>query len=77
MTTLVLLSLLGFAVLFLGAFDQKKLLLPVSITGMIAALLRMHSTGERTLPGISKKLNNPLQFYTDTDFVVPRDINLG
>lgn len=37
MTTLVLLSLLGFAVLFLGAFDQKKLLLPVSITGMIAA----------------------------------------
>lgn len=39
MTTLVLLSLLGFAVLFLGAFDQKKLLLPVSITGMIAAFI--------------------------------------
>jgi len=32
---------------------------------------------EQTLPGISKKLTNPLQYYTDTDFVVPRDINLG
>jgi hypothetical protein len=32
---------------------------------------------QKTLPGISQKLTNPLQFYTDTDFVVPRDINLG
>lgn len=32
---------------------------------------------ERRMPGISKKLSNLLEFYTDTDFVVPRDINLG
>ena len=37
MSTLVLLSLLGFLVLFLGAFDQKKLLLPVAILGLVAA----------------------------------------
>jgi hypothetical protein len=32
---------------------------------------------EKQLPGISNFLTNPLQFYTDTDFIVPRDINLG
>lgn len=32
---------------------------------------------EQRMPGISKKLSNLLEFYTDTDFVVPRDINLG
>jgi NADH-quinone oxidoreductase subunit N len=37
MTTLVLLSLLGFLILFLGAFDQKKLILPVAVIGLIAA----------------------------------------
>ena len=30
---------------------------------------------ETTLPGISNKLNNPLEFYTDTEFIVPADIN--
>jgi len=39
MSTLVLLSLLGFLILFLGAFNQKKLLLPVAITGLIAAFI--------------------------------------
>ena len=32
---------------------------------------------EQRMLGISKKLSNLLEFYTDTDFVVPRDINLG
>ena len=32
---------------------------------------------ERRMPGISSKLSNLLEFYIDTDFVVPRDINLG
>lgn len=32
---------------------------------------------ERRMPGITSKLSNLLEFYTDTDFVVPRDINLG
>lgn len=30
---------------------------------------------EQTIPGISNTLSNPLQYYTDTDFVVPKDIN--
>jgi hypothetical protein len=32
---------------------------------------------EKFMPGLSTKLSNLLEFYTDTDFVVPRDINLG
>lgn len=34
-------------------------------------------TAEQQMPGISKKLDNLLELYTDTDFVVPRDINIG
>jgi hypothetical protein len=30
---------------------------------------------ESRIPGISMFLNNPIQYYTDTEFVVPRDIN--
>ena len=32
---------------------------------------------ERQMPGIATKLSNLLEFYTDSDFVVPRDINIG
>ena len=39
MSTLVLLSLLGFLVLFLGAYGMKKILLPVVITGLAAAFV--------------------------------------
>jgi NADH-quinone oxidoreductase subunit N len=39
MTTLVLLSLLGFLVLFVGAFNQKKAVLPVVVLGLIAAFI--------------------------------------
>jgi NADH-quinone oxidoreductase subunit N len=39
MSTLVILSLLGFLILFLGAFDQKKLLLPVAGVGLVAAFI--------------------------------------
>lgn len=51
--------------------------LPVKKPGIIELNTLEIQRMEKTLPGISKKLNNPLQFYTDTDFVVPRDINLG
>ena len=27
------------------------------------------------MPGISEYLNNPLQYYLDTTFVIPQDIN--
>ena len=30
---------------------------------------------EITMPGISATLSNPLQYYSDTDFIVPTDIN--
>jgi len=30
---------------------------------------------ESRIPGISKLLNNPIQYYTDVEFIVPRDIN--
>jgi hypothetical protein len=30
---------------------------------------------EITMPGISATLSNPLQYYSDTDFIVPKDIN--
>jgi len=39
MATLVLLSLLGFFVLFVGAFKQKALLLPVIISGLAVSLV--------------------------------------
>jgi hypothetical protein len=45
--------------------------------GVISKNKKQILAAEFTLPGISKKLNNPLEFYTDTDFIVPRDINLG
>jgi len=30
---------------------------------------------EKTMPGISKKLNNYIELYSDTDYIVPNDIN--
>jgi len=39
MATLILLSLLGFLVLFLGAFGQKRILLPVVILGLVSAFV--------------------------------------
>lgn len=50
---------------------------PVKKPGVIELNTKAIAELQKTLPGISQKLTNPLQFYTDTDFVVPRDINLG
>lgn len=32
-------------------------------------------SAERNMPGISKKLNNLLELYSDSDFRIPKDIN--
>jgi hypothetical protein len=32
-------------------------------------------SAERTMPGITKKLNNLLELYSDSDFTIPKDIN--
>ncbi len=45
--------------------------------GVISKNRNSLTTAEKFLPGLSKKLNNLLELYTDTDFVVPRDINIG
>ena len=58
-----------------GPIESKQQ--PIHVPGVIELNTREIQRIEQTLPGISKKLTNPLQFYTDTDFVVPRDINLG
>lgn len=59
----------------IGPIESKHQ--PIHVPGVIELNTREIQRMEQTLPGISKKLTNPLQFYTDTDFVVPRDINLG
>jgi len=45
--------------------------------GVLSKNKKQIRAAEFECPGISTKLTNPLQFYTDTDFIVPRDINLG
>jgi uncharacterized membrane protein len=47
----------------------------ISIPGVFDENSKAIKQLEQTLPGLSNKLNNPLEFYTDTDFVVPADIN--
>jgi hypothetical protein len=55
--------------------------LTTQIKGVVTTLgVREHNTKtvielESRMPGISMFLNNPIQYYTDTEFVVPRDIN--
>lgn len=58
-----------------GPIESKRI--PIYVPGVIELNTLEIQRMEQTLPGISKKLTNPLQYYTDTDFVVPRDINLG
>ena len=58
-----------------GPVESKNL--PIKVPGVIELNTKEIQRMEQTLPGISKKLTNPLQYYTDTDFVVPRDINIG
>lgn len=52
----------------------------VTTNGVVAQGVRTKNflsvrSAEQSLPGITVKLNNLIQYYTDTDFVVPKDIN--
>jgi len=47
----------------------------VSITGVKSKNLREIKNANKKMPGITKLLSNPLQYYTDTDFITPTDIN--
>jgi len=48
---------------------------PVNIQGVRTKNLKQIEAANRILPGISEVLKNPLQFYTDNEFIVPKDIN--
>jgi hypothetical protein len=45
------------------------------IAGVITKNSRQIKQVSKTLPGISDILTDPLQYYTDTDFIAPVDIN--
>lgn len=56
-----------------GAIDTT--ITGITILGVFDENVKSIKQLEQTLPGIANKLNNPLEFYTDTDFIVPADIN--
>ena len=43
--------------------------------GIISKNFKAVQTAERIIPGIRLTLNNYTQFYTDTDYIIPDDIN--
>jgi hypothetical protein len=47
----------------------------VLVKGVVTKNQTQIKQSEQQVPGLSKLLTDPLQFYTDTDFVVPKDIN--
>ena len=48
---------------------------PITILGVFDENNKAIKQLEQTLPGLSNKLTNPLEFYIDTQFIVPKDIN--
>ena len=59
------------------AGETETVYQPIYKPGVVELNTNAITQLQTTLPGISQILTNPLQYYTDTDFVVPRDINLG
>lgn len=45
------------------------------VSGVISINTKQIKVAETTIPGITKLLSNSLQYYTDTDFITPTDIN--
>lgn len=48
---------------------------PLLVQGVRTKNLKQIQSANRILSGISEVLKNPLQFYTDNEFIVPKDIN--
>jgi hypothetical protein len=48
---------------------------PMKIIGVIDANRQAITLADKQIPGIGSKLENLTEFYTDTDYVVPRNIN--
>lgn len=47
----------------------------MTIQGVRSKNLQAVKDAETTMPNLSMYLNNPLQYYTDTDVIIPVDIN--
>jgi hypothetical protein len=47
----------------------------VLVPGVIEKNLQEIQRAETEVPGIALVLTNPVQYYSDTDFVIPKDIN--
>jgi hypothetical protein len=47
----------------------------VLVKGVVTKNQTQIKQSEQQVPGLSKLLTDPLQFYTDTDFAAPKDIN--
>jgi hypothetical protein len=47
----------------------------VQLPGVSESNLQRIQNAERVIPGISSKLSNPLEYYSDVTYNVPRDIN--
>ena len=45
------------------------------VKGVRSKNIQQMQFANKTLPGITNLLSNPTQYYSDTDFVVPKDIN--
>lgn len=54
---------------------QDEIIQNVVKKGVITKNLAEVQKAEKTLPGISTKLSNLTQYYSDSDFIVPKDIN--
>jgi hypothetical protein len=47
----------------------------ITVPGIITKNKQSLRDAEKQLPGISKLITNLSQYYTDTDYIVPKDIN--
>ena len=47
----------------------------IKTIGVYEQNLQIIKISEQTMPGISATLTNPVQYYSDTDFIAPPDIN--
>jgi hypothetical protein len=54
---------------------NTELVRGVQLPGVVEVNLENISRANQIVPGISSKLTNLLQYYSDTDITVPRDIN--
>jgi hypothetical protein len=48
---------------------------PAVAKGVRSKNIQQTQFANKTIPGITNVLTNPTQYYSDTDFIVPKDIN--